>query len=151
MPVAPSPSSLTPTAVSSQAPSFTPATAGASSVVVGPGRSVPQQGISQRAPPGPAVVRTTVAGQPVGGSTLAGDSQQAKAGAAVGVALQQRPILPATAQTQSINTTGLSMLAAVGARQQQQQLQQQQATASPQPAQVKVYTIVYAIVSYPCI
>ena len=145
VPVAP-PSS-TQAAVSSQTPS---AMTGGVSSFVASGRAVAQAGVMQPSTV-PAPVRTTL---PVGGVVRGEASQPPKTvgpglGQGVGVATapqQQRPILPASSAqpaTQSINTAGLNMLAAVGARQQQlQQQQRQQATSSPQPALVKVRVLV---------
>ena len=154
VPIAPSPLS-TQAAVSSQTPSLTPAMTGGASSLVGSGRAVTQEGVLQPSTV-PAPVRTTL---PVGGGVHGEDSQPAKTaglglgqGVGVATAQQQRPILPAPSvqpATQNINTAGLNMLAAVGARQQhlqqqqqQQQQQRQQAASTQQPALIKVSVLV---------
>ena len=83
--------------------------------------SVPH-GLSQS---GVAAIRTVVAGQPIVGQPVAGDSQMK-----AGIALQR----PGQHQAQNVGTAGLNMLATVGARQQQRSQQQQ----TSQPAPVKV-------------
>ena len=104
----------------------------------------------------PTAVRTTVTGLPttattmatgVGGGAASGLGGGGLAAALAGGGVSGDTLMKAgmgVHQAQSINTAGLSMLAAVGARQQQEQqlIQQHQQVTTQQSTPAKVYMTV---------